>query len=116
MLVVIGAACLAASLSMKETLRPAERSRGSLVMTLKKTLVIGKNRAFLKYLLMLSLFTTPYMAYISVCSYIYIDIFQLSDAMYSIFFAVNSAFAVFGPVLYVFLPVGRPGCVSIWSV
>ncbi len=101
-LVVIGAACLAASLSMKETLRPAERSRGSLVMTLKKTLVIGKNRAFLKYLLMLSLFTTPYMAYISVCSYIYIDIFQLSDAMYSIFFAVNSAFAVFGPVLYVF--------------
>ncbi len=101
-LAVIGAACLAVSLSMKETLRPAERSRGSLVMTLKKTLVIGKNRAFLKYLLMLSLFTTPYMAYISVCSYIYIDIFQLSDAMYSIFFAVNSAFAVFGPVLYVF--------------
>ena len=101
-LAVIGAVCLAASFSMKETLRPEERSGAGLMMTLKKTLIVGQNRAFLKYLLMLSLFTTPYMAYISVCSYIYIDIFQLSDAMYSIFFAVNSAFAVFGPVLYVF--------------
>ncbi len=101
-LTVIGAVSLAASAFMGETLKKEERSSESLGKTLKKMIVIGRNRAFLKYLLMLSFFMTPYMAYISVCSYIYIDIFRLSDAMYSIFFAVNSAFAVFGPALYIF--------------
>lgn len=101
-LFIIGAACFIASLFMEETLRDGERSRESLGGTLKKMVVIAGDRAFLKYLLMLSLFMTPYMAYIGVCSYIYIDIFRLSNGMYSVFFAVNSAFAILGPILYVF--------------
>jgi len=37
---------------------------------------------------------------LAIASYIYINDFGLSETMFSIFFAINSAFAVLGPILY----------------
>lgn len=43
----------------------------------------------------------PYMGYVAVCSYVYIDFFGLSETSYSYYFAFNSAAAILGPILYV---------------
>ena len=51
-------------------------------------------------LVMFSLLAAPYMAYLSVSSFVYIDEFHLTPQMYSLYYAVNSAAAVAGPILY----------------
>ena len=51
-------------------------------------------------LIMFSILAAPYMAYLSVSSFIYIEFFGLTAQEYSYFFCVNSAAAVLGPMLY----------------
>ena len=48
-----------------------------------------------------AMLAAPYMGYVAVCSYVYIDFFGLSETSYSYYFAVNSACAILGPILYV---------------
>lgn len=99
-LVILSGLCLIVDFLMVEPLRKEDRSRGSLMAGIKGPLKIAKNKAFSVYLLTVSLITAPYMAYISVCSYIYIDFFQMSETTYSYYFAANSAVAILGPILY----------------
>lgn len=100
-LVGIAALCLLTAFLMEETLSKSERYQGSFIHSLGRLIVVGKNKGFLTFLLMAASLSAPYMAYIAVCSYIYVDFFQLSETAYSIFFAINSAAAVAGPMIYI---------------
>lgn len=100
-LVVLGGLCMLVSFVLQETLPAQERTDGGIGQSLQRLVVVGRNRSFLYYLLIAGLAAAPYMAYISVCSYIYIDFFGVSQQVYSYYFAFNSAFAVLGPVVYV---------------
>ena len=55
---------------------------------------------FLLILIMFSLLAVPYMAYVSVSSFVYMNTFHLSPQLYELYFSFNSACAVVGPFLY----------------
>lgn len=59
-----------------------------------------KNKTFTSYLLIGSILTAPFMAYIAVASYVYVNGFGISESAFSIYFAITSALAVVGPLLY----------------
>ncbi|MCR5757471.1 MAG: Bcr/CflA family efflux MFS transporter [Selenomonas sp.] len=80
---------------------PAEkRYQDSLIASFSLLGQLLKYRRFMQILLMFSLLAAPYMAYLAVSSFVYIEQFQLSAQQYSYYFAVNSAAAVVGPILY----------------
>lgn len=100
-LAVIGALALVVALLFEETLPHNERYNGSLGGSLVRLLIVGKNVGFSTFLFVVSVMAAPYMAYVTVSSYIYQNFFLLNAQTYSYFFAVNSAFAVLGPVIYI---------------
>lgn len=100
-LAVIALICLVATLLLEETLDKEERYNGSVFSALGRLLVVGRNKDFSGFLIIVSLLAAPYMAYIAICSYVYIDYFGLSEGKYSIFFAINSAISILGPLAYI---------------
>ena len=99
-LIAAGAVNLAASFFFEETLPESERYKGSFWSTFGRLAVVGKNVGFTGVLTVFSLLAAPYMAYVAVSSYVYVQYFGLSEQVYSYFFAANSFFAVLGPFLY----------------
>ena len=99
-LIAAGAVNLAASFFFEETLPESERYKGSFWSTFGRLAVVGKNVGFTCVLTVFSLLAAPYMAYVAVSSYVYVQYFGLSEQVYSYFFAANSFFAVVGPFLY----------------
>ena len=99
-LIAAGAVNLAASFFFEETLPESERYKGSFWSTFGRLAVVGKNVGFTGVLTVFSLLAAPYMAYVAVSSYVYVQYFGLSEQVYSYFFAANSFFAVVGPFLY----------------
>lgn len=99
-LIAAGAVNLAASFFFEETLPDSERYKGSFWSTFGRLAVVGKNVGFTGVLTVFSLLAAPYMAYVAVSSYVYVQYFRLSEQVYSYFFAANSFFAVVGPFLY----------------
>lgn len=99
-LIAAGAVNLAASFFFEETLPESERYKGSFWSTFSRLAVVGKNVGFTGVLTVFSLLAAPYMAYVAVSSYVYVQYFGLSEQVYSYFFAANSFFAVVGPFLY----------------
>ncbi|MDU7337633.1 MAG: Bcr/CflA family efflux MFS transporter [Clostridium sp.] len=100
-LALIGIATLIATLLFQETLVKASRYKGSLGGALVSLLVVGKNIGFSTFLFIAAILAGPYMAYVTVSSYIYQNYFSLNAQMYSYFFAVNSALAILGPFIYI---------------
>ena len=92
--------CLLAVALLQETLPEGKREEVSVLGSLGGLYSVGKNGGFSLFLLTVGVLSAPYMAYISVCSYIYIDFFSLSETAYSYYFAVNSAASILGPVVY----------------
>lgn len=99
-LIAAGAVNLAASFFFEETLSESDRYKGSFWSTFGRLAVVGKNVGFTGVLTVFSLLAAPYMAYVAVSSYVYVQYFGLSEQVYSYFFAANSFFAVVGPFLY----------------
>lgn len=99
-LIAAGAVNLAASFFFEETLPESERYKGSFWSTFGRLAVVGKNVGFTGVLTVFSLLAAPYMAYVAVSSYVYVQYFGLSEQVYSYFFAANSFFAVVSPFLY----------------
>ncbi len=114
-LVAMAILCFAAVLLLQETIPAEERNKGSVLSSLGGLYKVGKNTGFSLFLLTVGVLSAPYMAYISVCSYIYIDFFSLSETTYSYFFAVNSAVAILGPVAYLRLN-ARIGAKSFMNI
>ena len=100
LLTALGGVNLALALLLTETLLPAHRYQGKVLSSLSLLLAVGRQKQFMMLLVMFSLFSAPYMAYISLSSFVYIEMFSLSAQEYSYYFAVNSAAAIAGPFLY----------------
>lgn len=99
-LIAAGALNLLASCFFEETLPLNQRYDGSFWSTFGRLAVVGRNVGFTGFLTVFSLLAAPYMAYVAVSSYVYVQYFGLSEQVYSYFFAANSFFAVIGPFLY----------------
>ena len=85
---------------LQETLPIEKRSKGSTLQSISGLVRVAKNPSFTMLLLVGGLITAPYMAYLAIASYIYIDGFGVSETTFSIYFALNSAAAILGPTLY----------------
>ena len=106
LLTFLGGVNLVLALLLTEPLLPAHRYRGKVLDSLSLLAVVGKKKQFMQILLMFSLFSAPYMAYLSLSSFVYIETFSLSAQEYSYYFAVNSAASIAGPFLYLRLRQG----------
>lgn len=95
-----GVAMLAASLAFEETLPREERRTGGVVQCARGLASVARNRRFMWFLGVVATFNVPFMAYIAVGSYVYIEEFGLTPMDYSVYYAVAAAFTVFGPLVW----------------
>ncbi len=100
-LTAIGAVNLVLTLLYRETLKENERYTGTLPGSLSRLFIVAKNKSFFIPALIFSLSAVPFMGYIALSSYIYVDFFGLSEQAYSYYFAANALLSVSGPFLYV---------------
>lgn len=100
-LAAIGSVCFILAVLFRETLDEDERYRGGLMHTAGQLVVVGKNPGFMAFLLITSLFEVGFMGYIAVGSYIYIDIFKVGEAGFSMFFAVAAILTAAGPFIWI---------------
>ena len=100
LLTALGTVNLILALLLTETLLPGRRYQGKVLGSLSLLLAVGKQKSFMQILVMFSLLSAPYMAYLSLSSFVYIETFSLSAQEYSYYFAVNSAASIAGPFLY----------------
>lgn len=102
-LTAIAIACIIAGILFQESIAPEEKTDGTVTDSIKQMAVIGKNPNFTPFLLAASVYSAPFMAYLAVASYMYEGYFGLSATQFSIFFAVNAAFSVLGPMSYIYV-------------
>lgn len=102
-LTIIGTVCTVGTLLFQESLPREERLKMNAFQSLKRLNIVAKNKGFLLFLLITSLFNVPFMAYIAIASYIYIDFFGLTQLQYSYFFAAVAGLSVLGPFIYLSL-------------
>ena len=100
LLTLLGLLNLALAFLLTETLPRERRYTGGLLRSMTLLAEFLQYRRFMCILVMLSLLAAPYMAYLAVSSFVYVDEFHLTPQAYSYYFAVNSAAAVLGPGLY----------------
>lgn len=99
-LAAVGVACLVMTALFEETLDEKERSGGNFGHTMAQLVVVGKNPGFMAFLLLTSLFEVPFMGYIAVGSYVYVDFFGTGEVGYSLFFAVAAIIMAAGPLIW----------------
>ena len=99
-LAILTGISLIGALLLQETLPRHERTQGSTIQSILGLGKIARNRHFTSVLMVGALIAAPYMAYLAIASYIYIDGFGVSETTFSIYFAINSAAAILGPVIY----------------
>ena len=100
-LAAIAAACLLTTFFFEESIHEEERNQGGVVDSIKRIGVVGRNINFSAFLLSVSFFSAPFMAYLAVASYVYEDYFELLPTTFSIFFAINALSSVLGPLVYI---------------
>ncbi len=99
-LTIIGAINLALAFLFTETLPPEKRYKGEVFDSLLLLKQIARQKSFMLPLIMFSLLMAPFMAYLSVSSFVYIENFGLTAQEYSYFFAANAAASALGPIFY----------------
>ena len=99
-LTVLGLINLLLCFMFSETLDPQRRYKGSVFDSLGLLIDVGRQKYFMLMLLMFAVLHAPYMAYLSVSSFVYIEHYALSPQHYSYYFALNSSASILGPVLY----------------
>ena len=82
--VFVGIAAFIMVLMTDETLSPSERVEGGVRQMLRGMKELCGNRAFVVFTVMTTIFNLPFMGYLSVSSYIYEDMFGMSEAAYSL--------------------------------
>lgn len=101
-LAAIGAVCFLLILLYKETLDPEDRYDGTVAGSLKNLVVAAKDKGFSSFLLIVSSFNLPYMGYVAVASYVYIQFFGLTEVAYSLYFALAALMGAVGPFVWMF--------------
>lgn len=99
-LTVLGLLCLVASLLFVESLPAAERTDVGVLRSLGGLGRVARDCTFMLVLAAASLFNLPFMAYIAVGSYIYVDFFGETQQVYTYFFAATAAVTVLGPMVH----------------
>lgn len=99
---ILGFVCLAVVLLLTETVSDSQRESASLAGNFREIGHIMKDRAFLVFLLLVTVFNSTFMAYLSVSSYIYEGYFGLDQMEYALFLALA---LILGTVLM--LPINR---------
>ena len=99
-LAIMNAISLFVAFFLKETLPVDKRTKDGVLQSVFSTVTVLKNKTFTGYFLVGSILTAPFMAYIAVASYVYINGFGVSETTFSIYFAITSAVTVLGPLLY----------------
>jgi DHA1 family bicyclomycin/chloramphenicol resistance-like MFS transporter len=94
----IGGVALLGSALLTETI--AERSTGPVFQSLGRLGKVLQNRGFTRLLVVFSLGSVSSLAFIASSTFIYQDIFHLSDQVYSYYFAFNALALIAGPVVY----------------
>ena len=100
LLTALGAINLIVAFLFCETLPEHKRYHGGILNSLTLLIDVGRKKYFMSSLIMFSILSAPYMAYLSASSFIYVEFFELTAQEYSYFFAVNSAASIAGPILY----------------
>lgn len=95
-----GALSLAGAFCLKETRRETKiPGLGEAFARMKSVL---SNRAFLWPWLLFSAMAMPFMSYLAVSAFVYQQQFSLSPQQFSLFFALNAGFSLFGPLAHVY--------------
>lgn len=100
LLSVLGAINFILACLLTETLLPQSRYQGTMIHSLSLLLEVAHRKDFMLLLLVFACFSTPFMAYINLSSFIYVEHFGLSAQTYSHFYAINASFSILGPFLY----------------
>lgn len=99
-LAAVGVACTVMSLLYRESLPACDRVAGGVAQTFVRMGVVARSRGFMVLLIVASLFSVPFMAYVSVASYVYTGHFGTTMQQYTYYFAATAALSVLGPLLY----------------
>ena len=99
-LAVINLISLILALLLKEPLTKDKRTNDSIGRSIWSITKVLKNKTFTSYFLIGGILTAPFMSYIAVASYIYINNFGISQTAFSIYFAITAAFTILGPLLF----------------
>lgn len=99
-LALITTPSLVGALLLQETLPKEQRTTVSTFKSVFNVITVAKNKRFTSLLLVGGLLSAPFMAYLSLASFIYIRNFELSETAFSIFFALAAAASSLGPIIY----------------
>ena len=99
-LTALGIINLILALLLTETLPEEKRYSGDVFHSILLLANFAKQKHFMMPLIMFALLSVPFMAYLSVSSFVYIENFQLSAQEYSYFFAFSAGASVLGPLIY----------------
>ena len=99
-LTAIAVICLILALLFEESLHEDEINDGGIRDSIKRIVVVARMKSFTPFLICVSFFSAPFMAYLAVASYTYEEYFGLSVTDFSIFFAINALTSVLGPLVY----------------
>ncbi|MDF2656358.1 MAG: hypothetical protein K0R19_2832 [Bacillota bacterium] len=100
-LAAIGIFNLILTVLYQETLKEEDRFTGTLKGSMGRLIHVSKNKSFVIPVVIFSLVSIPFMGYIAVSSYIYVEYFGLSEQYYSYFFAFNALISLLGPTIYI---------------
>ena len=85
---------------LEETLPQEKRVSGSTLKSILGLTTVIKDMKFTGLLCVVALLLAPFMAYLTLASYIYIDGFNLSESAFSLYFAGAACIGLIGPFLY----------------
>lgn len=105
---------LIGTLLLQETLPKEKRTTESTFKSIMSLTEVVKDKNFSSLLLIGGLFFAPFMAYLGLASFIYIEAFGVSETTFSVYFAITSAFTVLGPILY--MKFGNPSVKGIFRL
>ncbi len=100
LLTFLGLVNLAVALLLTETLLPEKRFAGRVAGSLVLLWEQARQKRFMLTAVMFALLSAPFMAYLSVSSFVYIEMFGLTAQQYSYCFSLNAFASVLGPALY----------------
>lgn len=88
------------SLLLTEPLGNEDRVEGSIGTALMGVVQFARRRVFVGFVIFCGAITATHMAFIAIASYVFIDHFETSEAMFGVAFAVASIAAIAGPLVY----------------
>lgn len=100
LLAIMGSLCLALAIRLVEPLPPEKRYAGTIAHSLARLFVVARKPRFSWLLLVTSFMLAPFMGYVSVSSYLYMDLYGLNETSYGFMYAINTLFTIATPFLY----------------